>query len=859
MTGGPAPELLEREAALAALDARAGAAERGRGGLLLVSGEAGIGKTALLEHFALRRSGLKLLTGFGEATAAVRPLGVFHDIALALRGALRACLLESPSPWRIHEALLDDLAHLPSMPLIRIEDVQWADQASLDALRYVARRAPGLRLLLVATLRVDDPRAPPVRDTLLDGLPLDDWDELRLERLSAPAVQRLAAADGADGSMLYRLTGGNPLFVRSQLRWGRDSVPDSLARLAQQKLAALDPDSAELVRRLSIHPERIADTALRAMPDVTPTALAACVAQHWLVERNGHWTFAHELLRRAVLDTLAPGVRARLHAALLEQPLTVVQAVYHALHAGDSARLRALAPRAADESMRAGAYREAAEYWRIALRHGDAPARERARWLDRLGWSLVHSGDSEAGLQASLDGRRAWLALGDADGLLHSMSSAMRWPLRVREARELFSERDIEDALALPATPRQTFDRAILAVELARRAARHDDIERVRALAAAVRARVDSLTDPAERAELQWWVGWLRFYFLCEIPGPALDEAIAVGERLGLEHFVSQARSLQVLTAALQFDLEGAERRCAAAIAHCEQRDQSQDLRLLLGMRAFVLMRRGRFEESLELAERGLAGLKPPATGADFLQAIAWTVAARIDPAPRQADLTPALARARQAGHAAPLVSLLTLAVEHRWLVGDDALARTYLHELAALKGRLANERSLPFAETVAWVAAMLGQPLPSTPGTDAKDATPAEAARQWQRRAMPYHAAMELARGNEASRRQAVAMLEALGARGALDRLRRYWAGTGPGTVPRGPLAATRRNPAGLTGREREVLGALTRGLSNAQIAQEFGLSTRTVEHHLSAILAKTGTRTRVEALHWAHRQGLV
>jgi DNA-binding CsgD family transcriptional regulator len=126
-----------------------------------------------------------------------------------------------------------------------------------------------------------------------------------------------------------------------------------------------------------------------------------------------------------------------------------------------------------------------------------------------------------------------------------------------------------------------------------------------------------------------------------------------------------------------------------------------------------------------------------------------------------------------------------------------------------------------------------------------------------WQRLGCPYEHAIVLGwYGAEPEQREALAIFERLGAAPAAEALRRRMRDRGIRGIPRGARSSTQRNRFGLTRREAQILALMPEGLRNAAIAQRLFLSTRTVDHHVSAILAKLGVTSRAEAIEIARRQ---
>lgn len=149
-------DLLERDEALATLDASARAAAEGHGRTVLVSGEAGIGKTTLLERFGAGLALGRLLWGGCESLATPRPLGPLHDVAAQAGARLRSLVATAHDRAALFDAVLDELAAAPSPTVLVFEDMHWADDATLDLVKFVGRRVRRLPALLVLSYRDDD-------------------------------------------------------------------------------------------------------------------------------------------------------------------------------------------------------------------------------------------------------------------------------------------------------------------------------------------------------------------------------------------------------------------------------------------------------------------------------------------------------------------------------------------------------------------------------------------------------------------------------------------------------------------------------------------------------------------------------
>jgi DNA-binding CsgD family transcriptional regulator len=230
---------------------------------------------------------------------------------------------------------------------------------------------------------------------------------------------------------------------------------------------------------------------------------------------------------------------------------------------------------------------------------------------------------------------------------------------------------------------------------------------------------------------------------------------------------------------------------------------------------------------------------------------------------------TPLEAARRLAASMAELqrsVYVATTLAESAWLESSVLTpatdeARSLLREVHALAE---DRHSRWVAEDSALWLYMLGEPVAGTAGF----ATPfrehcegswREAAAGWRALGRPYEEALALSGGDDTAQRQALEIFDRLGALPAAARLRRRMRAGGVRAIPRGPIAVTRANSAGLTRRQVQVLGLVDEGLSNTEIASRLCISAKTAEHHVSAIMARLDAPTRQAASAAARNRGLL
>jgi DNA-binding CsgD family transcriptional regulator/tetratricopeptide (TPR) repeat protein len=851
-------DLLERADELAALTRLL--AETSAGGRVAVlSGEAGAGKSTLAAAFAEAAGPrARVLWGACDPLLTPRALGPLHDIARTLGGRLRERIADGPR-GEVFDLFLAALDRPPqtARPVVVLEDLHWADEATLDMVAFLGRRLALCRALLLLTYR-DDELAPDHRlRTVLAGLPPGLSRRVMLPPLSRAAVAELTQRAGRALPGVYESTGGNPLLVTEVLAAGSEGIPPTVRDLVLSRLATLGEPARDVARLVAVVPARAESDLLRGRAE----AVDECLARGVLTTSGDGVAFRHELLRRAVEEAISPVRRRALHAEVLSALAATAgvdpaRLVHHAPPAGDAEAVLHGAPIAARRAAQLGAYRQAAAHYATALPLAEhRPAAERAELLEEHSFAAYHAGLGVDALDARLSALRLREGLGDplrvGDDLrwiarLHWWNGrpdeARRYAWRAVEVleagppgRELAAAYSYLSQLFMLANDyAPAIDRGRRALELARRAGDRDTEAHALVNIATARLQLD---DPAGVTGLQ--------------------EAFELAAAAGLDDHAGRALVNLGTVAVDRYDYDLAERTFERVLPFLTARDLDGYVRHVLGHRARVGLARGDWATAADDVEQAMTG--SPVPGAYLVPALSVraVLRARRDEPGARADAAVAVERGYRTGEIQFVGPAAIAQAELCWLDGDLEGARAAARHGLTVAGPAGHPW---FAGELAfwlWRSGGEADPVSAEPFRLMVAGQWRAAADEWDRRGCTYLRAEALSGGDAAAMGEALRIYDRLGAVAPARRLRGVLRERGL-PVPRGPRPATAADPTGLTGRQREVLGLIAEGLSNADIAARLTLSAKTVDHHVSAVLGKLGVRNRGQAAAEARRLGL-
>ncbi|MFS8102896.1 AAA family ATPase [Lentzea alba] len=463
--------LVARDRELNRLRAALAQAGEGTAGAVLLAGDAGVGKTRLVDELAASADDTLVLMGrcldagetglpylpFAEALSTLKDTANRPALAMLLpqlalpaerepgtEGMIAPSLIPGRRPeqdvgqLQLFDAVLGLLGDLSERQrvLLVVEDLHWADASTRYLLSFLLARLRSQRLLVVGTYRSDDlHRSHPLRPLLSELVRLPAVDRLDLSPFSATDARRFveALSDDLPEDVVQQVaerSEGNAFFAEELIAVATcddaRSLPSALADVLLSRVERLSPEAQHVVRVASVRGRKVRHDRLRevaGMSDVAlDTALRELVQNHLLVVNDNEvYIFRHALLREAVYGDLLPGERVRLHASYahhiaqhLDERGAAAALAHHAFQSHDLAQALQASIKASREAERAGAPAESLQHLEKALNLWNAvPASDRpsdvdeATLLRRASWVAGTAGQPERAVAFGRSAKKA--------------------------------------------------------------------------------------------------------------------------------------------------------------------------------------------------------------------------------------------------------------------------------------------------------------------------------------------------------------------------------------------------------------------------------------------------------------------
>jgi ATP/maltotriose-dependent transcriptional regulator MalT len=860
--------LLERDKQLALLGRWQEATATRGGCVALVTGEAGIGKTAVVSEFVRRRGpALRVLWGSCDPLSTPQPLGPLRDVGRHVGGALLDAVTQGTNRERIFAAVIDELER-PGKPVVFvIEDMHWADDATLDLMKYLGRRIARTRAMLIVTYRSEELHARHPLQSSIGLLPGETVRRLPLTALSEDAIGALAQTLGRSSQGLFAATGGNPFYVTELLAAPPGEVPTSVRDTVIARVARLSPDARQVAELVAAVPGHAEPWLIASVLQAMDGAIEECLRSGLSRNQDESLRFRHELARLAVEESLTPAQARTLHAHILRALRSRAQGevvesrlVHHAVRAADVAAILELAPQAAGRAASVGAHREAAAYYRRALRHEEhltPPAR--AALHDSFAYESFLTGE----IEAAIDSRTSALALWRASGDASRAGCTLRWLSRLTWFRghgEQARRYAMESVATLePLGPSKELAMAFSNLSQLSMLASDEQGSVAwgeRAMELARELGNDEILSHALNN-----VGTARARAVGDRGWKDLERSLELSLRCGVHEHVARTYTNLATMAVYTRNHQVGANYIATGLSFCVEHELYTAEAYLRAFRARLNLERGAWTEALEEAEGLLRQGELSIAARIPALTVVGTIRSRRGSEDALQLFDEALELALGTAEPQRVIPVAAARAEHAWLHGDHVAVGEELRRAQpfALRDHL-DWRSGELAFWC-WRAGVLADSAikPAAPHQLQMSGDCLAAAAAWGALDCPYEEALALADSPDPeARKRALQIFDKLGARPMSNRLRRQLKSEGVKGLKRGANRSTRANAAGLTVREVEVLTLVTQNLSNAAIARRLYVSPKTVDHHASAILTKLGIASRREAAAAARRLGI-
>ncbi len=850
--------LLEREHELALMSRLLSDLSSAGGKVVLIRGEAGIGKSSLVAEFAeTHAEQLNVLWGACDDLFIPQPLGPFWDMARS-EPELKASVANGDRA-RLLETVMDLLSRSLRANVVVIEDTHWADEATLDAIKYLGRRIGRTNGLLVLTYRTGEVDYDHPLRAVIGDLPVENMVRIEVHGLSLASVSSMIGNTSLDASEVTQATGGNPFLVTELASAEMDKIPSSLEDSVIARVRKLSVGAQEMLKTLALSPEPIPLPDALGLTGVDEGRLDECERRGLLDVTGGRVAFHHDLIRRAIEAAMSDGERTAKYRTLLQdlpEETHPCLLIHCAVEVKDIDRLVELAPKSARYAAAAGGHHQAVEDFR-----------ELAPYLDRfepeaLGLLL----DEWAREEFLVDNVTAAISLNES-----ALSYYRQVGDRAAESR----------ALAQAAHLHENAGHRAEAEELARQAVEvlgpnPDGADLARALEVnaylhTMAGNVDAVPDLVKRTlnaggddiDQRILIRSLNHRgIVANISNypdgrSDLDEAWKRAEAAGEWYEESRALFNHAWAAAEFRDLPIASDYIVRAVASGARHELPMLEAYAKAMHARILELKGEWAQAEDMATDLLESM---ALSQMVVLPVLGIIAARRGRPSAKETLDRAWQMSIVANENQRLAPAAAALAEYAWLSGEPVAAMSEFKSVMQIeldKGFRYSPGAIAF-----WLW-KLGE-LTDIPDGIAEpyrlimEDRAAEAADIFQARGVPYERALALMHADRASQLESLELLETLGATAVAAKLRSALRSQGI-SVPRGKGRQTRRHAAGLTARQAEVLSLLEEGLTNTEIADRLFVSPRTVENHVSALLTKLNAPTREKAVSRARSEGLL
>ncbi|HMH22997.1 MAG TPA: AAA family ATPase [Puia sp.] len=861
--------LIERAGFFDALQAKFEYVAAGEGHCILLSGEAGIGKTSLVKAFCKeRKNDCTIYQGSCDALFTPRPLAPLYDIAWQIRSDFWQNGEDITDRAGLFTRFFHEFASQKGTTLIVFEDIHWADEATLDFIKFLARRITRLRCLFMLTYRNNEIHSHHPLRSVLGQLPPDSFTRIELPPLSRQAVEKMAGEKGYSGEDVYSISGGNPFYVNEILASYSPGVPDNIKDSVLSVFHQQDGITRRIWEILSVLPTGLEIRYLEKMEPSYATAVQTCIDARILIPKDGLLYFKHELYRRTIEASLSPLIRVALNKRILDlflgdfgEKQETERIIHHAKNANEYELVIHYAPIAARQAASVGAHIEASKLYFTAIEYYQGNDKDKliqffesyayeCYLTNRIKEAIIYQGKSLTLRKEKSDTEK----IGNCMRFL----SRLWWFDGNRKQAESYGNQAIEVLGDQPSSSAKAMAFSNMsqlkmlsgeaadcifwgekAIEIAKELADEETLSHALNNVGAVQLKIPS--------SKQKGLGLLQ-------------ESLAIALKNAYHEHAARAYTNLAHNGVEMKDYPFAKKILEEGIQYCEERDLDSWRAYMLMCKARLTLETGFWNEAWSIADQ----LIKNEDQAPIVKIGALAVAATIKMRRGDTDALPALLEAKEIAFVTMelqrIVPAMIALLEYEWITGKDFIEAAALDPTIQLVGQIGNVYQAN--EFAFWLERVGKQQLSlrESLGYRLSDQSRKGAAAEvWRQLGCPYEQALALFEGSESDKREAIAIVHMLGANAVYEKMKQEMRTSGIKSIPRGIRKSTQANPALLTDRELDVLQLLDGGMQNKEIAGRLFISAKTVDHHISSILFKLEAKSRVKAVQEAIRLGIL
>jgi DNA-binding CsgD family transcriptional regulator len=863
-------ELRERDEFLILLQKKLKSIAVGEGHCAFVSGEAGIGKTSLIKAFLEKNKGDYLIyQGACDALFTPRPLAPLYDIMWQVNSDLwtNSRVIEGRS--ELFASIVRELSNQNKKTIIVFEDLHWADEATLDFIKFFARRIVQLQCFFIVTYRDDEIHSRHPLKNVLGQLPSDSSTRLKLTPLSRQVVEEMAAKKGYNGEDVYSISGGNPFYVNEILASYSAGVPDNIKDSILSIYHRQEEKTKCAWEILAVLPTGFDLKYFEQMEPECMESLYTSLETRIIILKEGILFFKHELYRRTIETFLSPLKRVVYNKRILEifienydRKPEIERIVHHAKNANAYDTVVHYAPLAGSQAAKVGAHIEASKLYFTAIEYYQGNDKDILIGLYE-GYAYecyLTSNATEAIIYArkSLD---IWKEKNNTEKIGNCLRflSRLWWFAGNRKNAENFAEQAIEVLGSQPSSS----SKAMAFSNMSQLKMLADQSAECISWGQKAIAIAKELGDEETLCHALNNVGSMEMKIRASNQHgiKLLQQSLEIALKNSFHDNVARAYCNITGISCMLKNYPFAAKMLDEGILYCEERDLDTYTFYLLSWKARLYFETGSWKEACRIAE----SLLKNENLANAVKIAALSVLAKIKMRSGDADTLALLAEAKimafETLEIQRIIPVLTGLLEYEWITGKMLIeAKDIDQTVRMINGpdNIMYNDEFAFWLHKARKLRILVEGIYE--GFDLSNATRAQkAAALWKKAGNPYMEALALFEGNDDNKRIAINIVHELGATTVYEKMKRTMRASGIKNIPRGIRKTTRSNSALLTTRELDVLILLKEGLQNKEIASRLFIAAKTVDHHITSILFKLDVNSRNKAVAAAVRLEII